>query len=490
MAEQDRGAVPLAIGWASRDITPDRPNLLRGQFYVRVSKGVGDPITATALALEAPGAGGRPSQAIIVSCDLVGLSAEVQEQVRDALRPRLTDFDPQMLLIGATHTHDAPALAEGQYPEQGSEVMTPTEYAAFFVERVAEAAEAAWKARAPGGVSWGFGQAVVGHNRRAVYLDEAAQMYGKTDRDDFSHIEGYEDHGLNVLLTWDAQKALTGMVVNLACPSQATEHLQVVSADFWHETRQALRRQYGESLFVLPQCSPAGDQSPHFMLYDDLEAAMRGRRTYPDADLDVYLRGLEESVAQRTRKRLPERQEIARRIANGVDDVFEPAAADVRTDLVFEHRVETVELPARLVTDAEYKQAEAEYKTLEADAEMEASRRFVHMGRNRRVMERYERQKTHATRPVELHVLRLGDVAIATNPFELFLDFGLRMKARSKALQTFLVQLACDYSGYLPTERAVAGLSYGAEVASNQVGPEGGQVLVDRTVEVINGLWA
>jgi len=489
MTSQSSGADALRIGWAGRDITPDRPNLLRGQFYVRVSKGVGDPITATALALETSGAGGRPSQAIIVSCDLVGLSAEVQEQVRDALRPRLPDFDPQMLWIGATHTHDAPALDEGQYPEQPSEVMTPTEYAAFFTERVAEAAEEAWKSLAPGGVSWAFGQAVVGHNRRAMYLDGSARMYGRTDQDDFAGIEGYEDHGLNVLMTWDAKKALTGMIVNLACPSQATEHLQVVSADFWHETRQALRRRYGEGLFVLPQCSPAGDQSPHLLLYDRLEAAMRQRRAYPEVDADLYLRGLEESVAARTRRRLPERHEIARRIANGVADVFEGAAAAVQTDLVFEHLVETVELPARLVSDEEYKQAEAEYRTLEADTEMEASRRFVHMGRNRRVIERYERQKTRKHVPVELHVLRLGDVALATNPFELFLDFGLRMKARSKALQMFLVQLACGCSGYLPTERAVAGRSYGAEVASNLVGPEGGQVLVDRTVELVNGLW-
>jgi len=41
---------------------------------------------------------------------------------------------------------------------------------------------------------------------------------------------------------------------------------------------------------------------------------------------------------------------------------------------------------------------------------------------------------------------------LATNPFELFLDYGMRIKARSKALQTFVVQLACDSSGYLPTQ--------------------------------------
>jgi len=93
---------------------------------------------------------------------------------------------------------------------------------------------------------------------------------------------------------------------------------------------------------------------------------------------------------------------------------------------------------------------------------------------------------------MELHVIRLGDIAVATNRFELFLDFGLRIKARSNAMQTFLVQLAggnLPTGTYLPTERAVAAKSYGAEVSSSLVGPEGGQELVEKTVEEINRMW-
>ena len=74
---------------------------------------------------------------------------------------------------------------------------------------------------------------------------------------------------------------------------------------------------------------------------------------------------------------------------------------------------------------------------------------------------------------VEVHVLRLGDIAICTNPFELFTDYGIQMKSRSKALQTFVIQLAGSGT-YLPTDRAAAGGGYGAIVQSNRVGPEGG----------------
>ena len=58
----------------------------------------------------------------------------------------------------------------------------------------------------------------------------------------------------------------------------------------------------------------------------------------------------------------------------------------------------------------------------------------------------------------------------------------------SKAVQTFVVQLAGQAS-YLPTARSVAGGAYGAVPESTEFGPEGGQELVDQTVELINSLW-
>jgi hypothetical protein len=55
-------------------------------------------------------------------------------------------------------------------------------------------------------------------------------------------------------------------------------------------------------------------------------------------------------------------------------------------------------------------------------------------------------------------------------------------------LQTFLIQLAGSGS-YVPSERAVKGGGYSAIPASNVVGPEGGQMLTEKTVELINSLW-
>jgi hypothetical protein len=95
--------------------------------------------------------------------------------------------------------------------------------------------------------------------------------------------------------------------------------------------------------------------------------------------------------------------------------------------------------------------------------------------------------ETDPVQPIEFHVLRLGDVAVATSPFELYLDYATRIQARSPAVLTMLVQLSSGNSGYLPTARAVKGGGYSAD--KFRVGPEGGQVLVEETIRQINALF-
>ncbi|HOQ27618.1 MAG TPA: hypothetical protein PLH36_02645, partial [Armatimonadota bacterium] len=210
----------MRIGWASVDITPDRPVVLRGQFHARISNRVNDPLLATALVLADEGAG---EHVVMVSCDRVGVPGGIAQRVREAVASRAKGLDVQRIFLSATHTHTAPEIEEGQYPPQGPEVMTPTEYADLFVERVAECIVRAWENQAPGAVGWGYGHAVVGHNRRASYFGGESRMYGATNTPEFEHIEGYEDHGVDLLYTWDPVGRLTGMIINLACPSQVTE---------------------------------------------------------------------------------------------------------------------------------------------------------------------------------------------------------------------------------------------------------------------------
>lgn len=167
------------------------------------------------------------------------------------------------------------------------------------------------------------------------------------------------------------------------------------------------------------------------------------------------------------------------------EEAYEGAMKEQTADLQLVHRVETIELPVRLVTEEEVSRTRAEVETLSKDPN---NTRLTSWHRD--VVDRYERQKAGNTDPyrMELHVLRLGDVAIATNDFELFTQYGIQIKARSRALQTFILQLSGPGS-YLPTAEAVRGGGYSAVVASSVVGPEGGRVLVDESVRLNNSLW-
>ena len=463
MGTAPSGDKGILLGWASTSITPDRPAQLCGQFHERISEFVHDPVTATALAITSAEDAGVGGQAIIISCDLVLITAEVQERTRAALARRIPEFDPRMLFISATHTHTAPTLVDGWYPPPGPGVLSPGEYVTFLVERLVEVAGAAWNARQPAGVSWALARAVIGHNRRVQYGDGTAQMYGGTAKDGFLSLEGGEDSGIETLFCWSADRQITGIVVNPACPSQVVEMKNYISADYWSEARRILRERYGANLFVLPWCSAAGDQSPR-----DMVRRNRGEPSfYSEAGLT----------------------EIGTRIAEAVDRAYSTAAESIELRPVLRHVVEDLALPVRKVTPEEGEAARAEYEKLVSTPNLDMQQNTWRVLRYKKVMDRFAAQETNPTFPVELHVLRLGDIAVATNPFELYLDYGLRIKARSKALQTFVVQLCSGCGGYLPTAKAVPGGGYSAMIYDNEVGPQGGQMLVDRTVALINALW-
>ena len=74
------------------------------------------------------------------------------------------------------------------------------------------------------------------------------------------------------------------------------------------------------------------------------------------------------------------------------------------------------------------------------------------------------------------------------NREELFTEYGLRILGRSGAHLTFVVQLTGP-AHYLPTAEAVRGAGYSGIPESCVAGPEGGNALVDETVERIHAMW-
>ncbi len=492
----------LKIGWGRRDISTTEQVSLPGQMYMRISSGIHDPIFATALCLD-----GGEDVVVFLSVDMGVIRPGIQTEVRAKIKELNPDIPTDAVIMNATHTHACPS--EMQTPEttpDGAYVYPGLKHREFYVRQCAEAVCEAWNRRADAGMAYGYGYAVVAHSRRTIYLEDQGVanpkavapngfgvMYGNTKKDSFSHYESGADHFLNLMFTFDANDKLTGIVVNVPCPSQVSEHFTKISADYWHDVRELVKKEYGEDVYVLPQCAPAGDLSPRVLHYKEAQARRMELK---------YGLGYDPATAgfSNYNKCIAERYDIAERIMDGIRDVYGWAKKEILTQIPVRHRKLNVKLNRRMVTEEEKSWCENNIEALknmipdETTGTPEEIRKAVSnfnsvRNRNLRGIERFKIQNENPYLDTEIHVTQVGDIAFATNRFELYQDFMHRVQARSPFIQTFCVQLSGDEGGsYLPTQRGMNNKGYGSSIFDNAVGAEGGQQWVEYTLEALTEL--
>ena len=491
----------IKFGWNEVTLIPEGKKVdLAGQFYERITDEARDPLSVTALAIES-----GDDQAIFCSCDLVSTSHHLTLAVRQRVEG-VIDCPPEKIMLNAIHTHTGPGYggrsdSVGSTLQVLSNLMPDVEYEKlvtdnsgtvfrgeecfeFLADRIAEAAIGAWNNRRAGKYASGFGRAAVGMCRRVCYDDGSALMWGDTNTANFTQLEGGNDSGIELMFLADENEKLTGVIANIACPAQVLEHRNFISADYWGDVKKRLRKEYGEEIFLLALCSAAGDQCPRDMV----------RWVEPETpinDPNIIRENVTERIADPSMFDVAGCERIARRIATEIIWAYEEKTPYV-AEAPFKHSVMKIDMPLRRVTIAEKNASVAAIEKFRSELKdnkitfKDNARMHIYAGN----VARYEVQQTMDVNEIEVHVIRLGDIAFATNPYELFLDYGNQMKARSRAKQTMLIQLACGAFGYLPTEKAEKGSHYSAYVSSGMQGHEGGDLLVRKTVTEINKLLA
>ena len=470
----------IKIGWAKRDISTTEPVNINGQMYLRISEGIHDPIMVTALCVD----GGEGQDAVFfVSCDVTSITMPVVNAVKEKMA-KYPHIPGKNIVLNATHTHSSSATFDtAEKSPDGRDIYPGAKYREFFTNMIVE----------------------VGHSRRVIYSVDQGKanplsaapngfgtMYGNTNKPDFSHYEAGADHFLNVMFTTDPEGKLTGMVVNVPCPSQISEHFTKLSADYWNEVREGVAAEFGPEVFVLGQCAAAGDLSPRTLHYKQAQA----RRMEIKYGLPYDPTG---SMAQYN-KVMGERKDIAERILAGVKDVWSWAKKDIQTEVVVRHSVEDVYLTRRMITDEEKQWCEDNIKQMESlvpdpatctpeEYRVARSRFESYRNRNMGAIRRYDEQVKKPKIDYTIHVTKIGEIGFASNPFELYMDFMHRIQARSPFIQTFITQLAGDGGGgYLPTTRGEFNKGYSASIFCNQVGAQGGQELVEYTLAKLTEL--
>ena len=500
----------MKYGWAEEKFVFPKPISLKGQFAERISQYEEKPLTTTALAVDS-----GEDQMVLCSVDIVLVSYFLTDEVRKRLATCTTGLDPMKVVISAIHTHTGPGYtnvyarrSDKEFDElklgvglkdllppgkkyvesanisENENIMQDDEVFEEVASKITKAIKNAWESRTEGGsFSNAFGRAVVGLCRRACYNDGSAQMWGDTNTAMFTELEAGSDSGIELMYVFDNNKKLTGIVANLACPAQCVQHRLFISPDFWGEAKMLLRKHFGEDIFLLPLCSAAGDQCPVDLV----------RWTEPESDVN------DPNITRKNplvRKADPSMFDLAgmkktgRRIANEIIEVFSDGLDEPQGDVPLIHHVHNMKLPLRKATMTEIRNAEKEIRDYflqkEGDADYnDAGNLTGPIG----ILNRAKLQEIRDVVETEVHIIRLGSIAFATNPFEIFLDYGNQIKARSKAEQSFLVQLSNGTEGYLPTKKAEQGGHYSAFIASGSVGHVGGEQLVRETLQDINELF-
>lgn len=503
----------MKIGWGRREYSAEEPFGIRGQLYLRISEGVADPLYVTALTID-----DGDDFVIFTQADITGFAAGILDEVRKGVKAKKPEIDPLKIVLNASHTHSAPMMSEGKetgswgnmddIPFDGIEMTPPGEVREHFVNMAVEAICESYENRKEGYISYGYGYAAVAYSRRVVYFDDVskrvnsnptvpnghAMMYGMTKDDNFSHYEAGTDCFANYMFTFDENEKLTGAIINVPCPSQCSENEWTLSADFWGDVREEIQKRYGD-IYVLPQCAAAGDLSPHILHYYRAQNR-RFKLKFENMKIDERIRYPE---------KIYQRKDIALRICDSFDEVYSWAQKEKFNNLPVVHSVKTIELDKRIITDEEYEFCLNEIekrKTLEPfkfDGSPEenlihntiilsATKRFEN------IVKKYEEQKTKPKHETEIHIVKIGNIAFASNQFELYLDYQHRIQGRSPFEQTFIVQL-CAQPGnkasgsYLPTQRGEENKGYSASMYCNIVCAKGGQQLVEETVKELKNIY-
>jgi len=478
----------LEIGWAERDVTPNlnagKKIPLVGQYYVREATNIHSRLKFACCVMRQ-----GDEQAVMCSLDVVSLWGPFTAKLAERLHEKVPQIRPESVFVGCPHTHSAPSVRPCYTPQadawakKNPGYLTPNEYADFVIEKAVDACAEAWRNAKPGKVARAFGNARLGHCRIALFNDGTSEMYGNTHRDGFVGMLEGEDSGVEMLFTYDAVGRKTGVFVNAACPAQVMELTHDVSSDLAGATREKLKAAYGADFHTIYHLGAGGDQSPR----DLVRAEDEGGNGWDAKTVDVLSDRLVKCV---------------RESAGQVKDC----------PPVLKHRVSNLKLPLRRVTPEEVAAAKADLAKLEAKwpgttAWDDFMREVLHYEKNggrlpydsklhpyavmdvdRAVIARAELQEKEPVVDVESHVVRIGDVAFVTNPFELYLVFGQTIKARSAAKQTFLIG-KCDSKGYVPTEKSERAVGYSGGVNVGRIGHVGGFQFCDETVKGISALF-
>jgi hypothetical protein len=439
----------LRAGAAMADITPPLGESVVGGFAPFPATSIHDKLHAKCLVLD-----DGETQIALVICDNLGIVREVYDQARKMIGEE-TKLRPENILMAATHTH--------------SGTRSSTErYAPILARGIADAVRTAYANLEPARIGWGGVDEPSEVFNRRWYVSESEfrkNPFGGVDkvrmnppRGNAALVEpaGPVDPEVSLLSVQATDGRPIALLANYSLHYVGGVNKGEVSADYFG----IFSKRIGELL-------DADASDPPFV-------GMMSNGTSGDVNnINFRARG------GKRYEKYEKMTEVAEVVARRVKEAHDQIAFHDWVPLALAHRELTLKFRK---PDEGMQKYFAEVMAKPDDAPQ-------HHRYERNYAERVQKLLDGPDEvSIPLQAVRIGDLAIAAIPFEVFTEIGLEIKEKSPFSDAFTIELANDSHGYLPTPRHHELGGYETWMGTNRVQLDASEQITKVILELMSEL--
>lgn len=448
----------MKVGFATADITPALGMETPGGFSKAYHVKFHDRCLASAMVIEQDG-----ERVAFVGLDTLSVKGGIVRAARQVIEEKC-GIKGSNVMVGASHTHSSGPIV-GAFPGDFARAFDPDfceelaqqqataanpEYCAQVSRAIASAVIVADQSKEEALLSIGRGEErTVAFNRRFWMKNGKQMTHPGKGNPDIVNPAGPVDPEVGVLGAWRPDGSFLGCLVNFTC--HGTTGNGGTSADWIHWLRETVKGGMGGGhvVFLNGAC---GDVTQVNNL--SMEEGEYGEK---------WSRRVGQKVGAEALKVLcmAEPAELG------------PLAA----------RQDRIKIKTREVSEKLFQEALAFYQS---DPPQGWDRWLA-----RDLILLHEMNKWEPEVTAEVQAIQVGPAVFASNGAEYFCKFGLSIKHRSQFPFTFIVELANQCIGYVPTPEAMGPNGGGYEpllCASSKLIPEAGQMIEDASVALLDVL--
>jgi hypothetical protein len=455
-------------------------------YYARdgVSAGVERPLTATALVLSTDDA-----KVAIVSCDLIFIQNPVADEIRQRIAEAI-QTDPNCVLINCSHTHCGPTLPGFTFESQEQQKIQG-KYLENLKYLLTGCVLAANRTLRPARIGFDRGSTRIGINRRERDADGKIVLGENPD--------GPMDPDVAVVRVDEAGGKPLAVLFSYGCHTvtMGPKCLRL-SPDFPGPARQLIEYATGAKALFLQ--GAGGDINPITGIgaaEDDTENMTRLGHTLGAEVIQTMMR------IRTHQKRGP------RVLFSSLSRNFTyPYVATEESDCEIAIAAKIVQLPmlplpslddARKILEIRTQSLEEARKEGLPEYRLAALLRFCDWART--LYRSVESGAPQTSIPLNLHAIRINDIALTTAGGETLVELGLGVKRASPLPNTVFLGYTNGCIGYIPPANAypsdgwspwetysIPDMLFQSYQLPMALSPEGGQMVIDHSVGLLNRL--